>query len=335
MVKVEGCATDDSFVTRTARLVLATSVALVLTTAVSGAIVAASPPSGTTTTSETTVEVRTGDSLVGLANRYGVRLSALLRANSMTLSSVIHPGDTVVIPAGAVTPVPTPSRLSSGSSTPAPQTAVATTESTYVVKSGDALASIAWRNGVKLGAILEANNLTITSLILPGQMLALPAATMPIPASRSSSRSASAGTPTETSTATPTTPAPASSSLEAVLNFARAQEGVGYRFFSAGPDAFDCSGLVVASFRQAGVSLPHQSRALATRGTAVDWTTESIAPGDLVFTSVVNDPALITHVGIALSASSWIHAVGVGRTVSIGNIPSNDRIMAVRRIALP
>jgi hypothetical protein len=74
---------------------------------------------------------------------------------------------------------------------------------------------------------------------------------------------------------------------------------------------------------------------LAQLGTAVDWTTVPISAGDLVFTSAVNDPTMITHVGIALDATTWIQAVGVGRTVSIGALPPVSKIMAVRRIALP
>jgi peptidoglycan DL-endopeptidase CwlO len=123
--------------------------------------------------------------------------------------------------------------------------------------------------------------------------------------------------------------------MQTVLDFLRLQVGKPYQFFSAGPDAYDCSGLVVAAFRRVGVNLPHQSRALAQRGTAVDWTTSPILPGDLVFTSAVNDPRLISHVGIALSSTTWIHAVGTGRPVSIGSIPPSSRIMAVQRIAVP
>ncbi len=124
-------------------------------------------------------------------------------------------------------------------------------------------------------------------------------------------------------------------SLDTLLTYLRAQVGTPYQFFSAGPDTFDCSGLVVAGFRQIGMTMPHQSRALARLGTPVDWKTEAIAPGDLVFTSAVNDPALITHVGVALDSQRWVHAVGIGRTVSIGSLPTSDRIMAVQRITLP
>ena len=120
-----------------------------------------------------------------------------------------------------------------------------------------------------------------------------------------------------------------------LLSYATAQVGVPYQFFSAGPDTFDCSGLVVAAFRQIGMSVPHQSRALAKLGSPVDWRAEPIAAGDLVFTSAVGDPAQITHVGIALDSRRWVHAVGFGRTVSIHSLPAPDRIMAVQRIALP
>ena len=105
-----------------------------------------------------------------------------------------------------------------------------------------------------------------------------------------------------------------------------------YRFFAAGPDAFDCSGLVVAAYRQAGINLPHQSVALSKVGIAVDWTTEPIRPGDLVLTASKANPTVISHVGIAIDDTTWIQAVGVGRTVSIGRMPVDTKILTVRRV---
>lgn len=317
-----------------------------------GGAIAQAAPAPAPATAPTTVTVKSGDTLSGIAVRFGVRLSALLRANSMTVTSLIRPGDTLVIPAGSTTPVPAvPAATGRGATTVVASAPAATT--TYVVKSGDALAGIARLNGVKLGALLKANNLKATSVILPGQTLKVPPATMPIPAPRvttpapaTSAPATSAPAPAAvaiianvtTPAATPATgpsAVTAGGSLGTVLTFLRAQVGVPYAFFRAGPDAYDCSGLVVAGFRQVGVNLPHQSRALAQRGTAIDWRTTPIAAGDLVFTSVVGDPNLISHVGIALDATTWIHAVGVGRSVSIGSLPAASRIMAVRRIALP
>jgi len=324
---------------RTARVILATTVALAIVVPAFGGVASAAPvpaPTTGTTPTDTTITVRVGDSLVGLSHRYQIRLSALLRANSLELNSIIHPGGTLVIPAGATLPT-------SGSSTRTPTApttpSTATSTSDYVVAAGDALAVIAWRHGVSLGALVKANGISVTSLILPGQRLQVPPATRPIPTSQPSaaSNSSSAGVAASGQPAPTATPIAAArgGSLQTLLDYATAQVGVPYRFFSAGPDAFDCSGLVVAAFRQVGVSVPHQSRALARMGSAVDWKTDSIAAGDLVFTSSVNDPELITHVAIALDSRRWVNAVGAGKTVTIGSIPSDDKIMAVQRIAVP
>jgi LysM repeat protein len=334
---------------RTARIILATGVALTVALPLVDGVASAAPAGAATTdartTSETTVTVRDGDSLAGLAWRHGVRLSELLRVNSLQLTSVIHPGQTLAIPAGArVDAAPAPRPAVVASTTPA--TPAATTAGTeYVVVAGDALASIAWRNGVTLGALLRANSLEATSLIMPGRRLQIPPATRPIPtgivsAAPATAASGTAATPMSSPAPTSATaPAAASAStgspLDTLLSYATAQVGVPYQFFSAGPATFDCSGLVVAAFRQIGKTVPHQSRALAKLGSAVDWRAEPIAAGDLVFTSAVGDPANITHVGIALDSRRWVHAVGVGRTVSITSLPTPDRIMAVQRIALP
>ncbi len=298
------------------------------------------------TATPTPYTVRSGDSLAGVAYRYGISLSALLRANSLTVASMIHPGDTLTLPVGARV---TPRTTSTSTRTATPATSASTAppadaaaaapatagSTTYVVKSGDALAGIAWRHGVKLGALVKANNMTTASMIYPGQTLTIPPATMPIPVSATSAAGvSSAAAPVAAPAPTPTSaaaPAP-NPSIDTVLTFLQSQVGKPYKFFTAGPDTYDCSGLVVAGWKQIGVTLPHQSQALSGRGTAVDWLTTPILPGDLVFTSAYDDAARVTHVGVALSDSTWIHAVGAGRTVSIHAMPSDTRIVAVRRL---
>jgi LysM repeat protein len=329
MVKVPSGPTERPSVLRTARFFVCAGLGLALALPITATTTHAAPPPAPSapTTAPTTVTVRPGDSLAAIAARHGVRLSALLQANSLTVTSVIHPGQTLVVPAGAVPP-----RSAPAAGTPArPAAPVAPAVAgggRYTVVAGDTLSGIARRHGVRIGALLAANSMTVTSLIRPGQILVVPAG------------AATPGAPAVTTPAPSTTPpaavpAPANSSLQRVLDFLRLQVGVPYRFFAAGPDAYDCSGLVVAAFRQVGVTLPHQSRAQARIGTPVDWRTAPIMPGDLVFTSAIDDPRFITHVGIALSSTTWIHAVGRGRTVSIGALPAAHRIMAVQRIALP
>ncbi|MFZ9853009.1 MAG: C40 family peptidase, partial [Ilumatobacteraceae bacterium] len=108
--------------------------------------------------------------------------------------------------------------------------------------------------------------------------------------------------------------------------------GKPYQFGAVGPDAYDCSGLVRAAYRQIGISLPHSSYWQSFRGTAVDWRNETIQPGDLVFTYSSANPTQISHVGIAISDSQWIEAPYTGANVRITRMPSDSRIQEVRRI---
>ena len=54
---------------------------------------------------------------------------------------------------------------------------------------------------------------------------------------------------------------PASGRAAAAVSYAMAQVGDAYVYGAAGPDAFDCSGLTMVSWAQAGVALPHSSSA--------------------------------------------------------------------------
>lgn len=183
----------------------------------------------------------------------------------------------------------------------------------YVVKDGDYLFGIAIKHKVKFGDLLEANGLSVTSVIHPGDTLVVP------------SKGASAG-----ATPVASTP-PVPSKADAVVTFALAQAGKPYKFAAAGPDAFDCSGLVTAAYKQVGVKLPQYSVLQATFGQAVDWTAQPIVAGDLVFLA---DPftGVINHVGIAVSSTQWIQAVRAGDVVRVGKMPAAAKIAAVRRI---
>ena len=125
-----------------------------------------------------------GDALASIAWRNGVSLGALLKANSLEVTSLIMPGRRLQIPP-ATRPIPTSVTSSTTAPTAAPAPAVV--ETGYLVTAGDALASIAWRHGVSLGALLKANSLELTSVILPGQRLTIPPATRQIPTSITSS----------------------------------------------------------------------------------------------------------------------------------------------------
>ncbi len=189
---------------------------------------------------------------------------------------------------------------------------------------GDGLFTIANKHGLKVGAVLKANNLKIDSVVFPGVTLTIPAGgTVP----------ATVVAPTATPAPAPAPVQAAASPIDTVIAYVRAQLGKPYQFNGAGPDAFDCSGLTRAAYLQIGISLPHQSnlQSQSAKGVAVDWRAQPIQAGDLVFTFSSSNTTVISHVGIAISATQWIHAPRAGDVVRIGTIPSADKIQAVRR----
>ncbi|MGW1776340.1 C40 family peptidase [Streptomyces sp. NPDC002104] len=99
--------------------------------------------------------------------------------------------------------------------------------------------------------------------------------------SGSSSSSSSSGSSTGSSQGKGTVTAPATGSAAAIVNFARAQVGKAYVMGGTGPSSFDCSGLVQAAYRQAGISLPRMSQAQSSAGTSVSLS--ALEPGDILY----------------------------------------------------
>jgi len=97
-----------------------------------------------------------------------------------------------------------------------------------------------------------------------------------------------------------------------------------YAYGHAGPNSFDCSGLVMWAYGQAGVSLPHSSYADETVGSAVPLS--DIQVGDIV---VVEDGG---HVGLYAGDGMLLNAPEDGYTVSIMPISDFGSIVAVRRV---
>lgn len=250
--------------------------------------------------------VKNGDFLMGIATLYKVTLADLLAVNHLTVKSLITPGRQLALPANAVAP-----QIASAPAATAP----AATGITYTVKFGDFLAGIAAQFKVKLSDLLAVNKITASSLILPGATLALPAgAVQPTVAAKSSPDVQAALGPAGT-----------------VVAFAYAQLGKPYRFFTAGPNTFDCSGLVKAAYAQIGIEMIHHAASQASYGTAVDFWSEPVKPGDLVFMAP-HGAGAITHVGIAVDATHWIHAPAPGDVVRLAPIPAKGIIATVRRL---
>ncbi len=270
-------------------------------------------PASTATASGLTYTVVAGDALSTIAARHRVSLSSLMQLNGLELTSIIFPGRQLEIPAGAIAPAATTA------ATPAPTTTASSL--TYTVAAGDALSTIAARHRVSLSSVMQLNGLELTSIIIPGQRLKIPAGATPPPAGAASSPVSSAAAPA---------PSSSNSRIDTVVNYARAQVGKPYKFFTKGPATFDCSGLTLAAYARVGVSLIHFSAAQAVQGGAVDFGNEPIRAGDLIFQKRRGAES-INHVGIAVSSTQWIQATGPGDAVRIGPIPATSTIDSVRR----
>lgn len=97
-----------------------------------------------------------------------------------------------------------------------------------------------------------------------------------------------------------------------VVDVAKDQVGDRYRTGSAGPDAFDCSGLTRYVYKKAtGRDLPHSSR--AQYGAVKRIKAKEARPGDLVF--FFRNGA--HHVGVYIGGGKMVHAKGVGRGVKV------------------
>jgi cell wall-associated NlpC family hydrolase len=106
---------------------------------------------------------------------------------------------------------------------------------------------------------------------------------------------------------------PASGRAKLAVNFAYAQLGKPYEWAADGPGSYDCSGLTMAAWRAAGVSLPHSSGMQYGYGTHVSQS--QLQPGDLVF---FYSP--ISHVGLYIGGGKMIHAPRPGDVVKITSI---------------
>ena len=122
---------------------------------------------------------------------------------------------------------------------------------------------------------------------------------------------------------TPPTP-PTGPRAAIAVDFALAQLGDAYAWGGAGPDSYDCSGLTMAAWSAAGVSLPHSSAAQFGYGSSVS--VSQLQPGDLVF---YYRP--ISHVAMYIGNGQIVHASNYSKPVSIDPLNSMP-ITGARRI---
>ncbi|MFE7955549.1 NlpC/P60 family protein [Streptomyces sp. NPDC057413] len=99
----------------------------------------------------------------------------------------------------------------------------------------------------------------------------------------------------------------------AAVAYAYSKLGSPYVWGATGPNAFDCSGLVQAAYRSAGVSLPRTTYAQIGAGRRVSRS--ELRPGDLVFFY-----SGISHVGLYVGNGQMIHAPNPSAPVRLAPI---------------
>jgi cell wall-associated NlpC family hydrolase len=104
--------------------------------------------------------------------------------------------------------------------------------------------------------------------------------------------------------------------VASVIAFARAQIGKPYLWGGTGPDAFDCSGLVMMAYRTAGIDIPRTSEVQWTWGPGVAPGHEQ--PGDLVFFAGADGTTTSPgHVGLVIGNGLMIEAYSTGFPIRI------------------
>lgn len=115
--------------------------------------------------------VAPGDTVSSIAQRFGISTASVLALNGLSWKSTIFPGQVLALTTAPVKTTGTPAPTTSGGR--------------YSIVKGDTLSAIAARFGVSTQSILDANGLTWTSIVYPGQSIVIPGrvpAAVPAPA---------------------------------------------------------------------------------------------------------------------------------------------------------
>ena len=129
------------------------------------------------------------------------------------------------------------------------------------------------------------------------------------------------------------TPAPGTA-VATAISFALAQLGKPYQWGAAGPNAYDCSGLVYAAYAAAGVRIARTTFQWYLDGPQVPL--NQIEPGDLLFSAGLDGtPTNPGHVVMYLGGGQIIQAPQTGQDVQIDPLDLAGVVVATRPAGLP
>lgn len=139
----------------------------------------AAPAAAPTTAAHTVVA---GDTVYGIARKYGTTVDAVLTANGLSSASIIYPGQTLSVSGpAAVAPAPVAAPVS---------VAAPAAVATHTVVAGDTIFGIARAYGTTTQSLFALNGFDASTVIYPGQTIAVQGAPKPAAAAPSAAVSA-------------------------------------------------------------------------------------------------------------------------------------------------
>ncbi|MET9155390.1 NlpC/P60 family protein [Streptomyces griseoflavus] len=268
---------------------------------------------------------------LGVTGIVCVLLGALLSLQGASPTAA-PPDRSVLVEEAPEPPPPAPARAEPRPG-PAAPTAV-------VLRPGDTLFALAERHDTTVEELQRLNELGRSTLIYAGDTLRLaPGAAAaggtatkrsePAPAKRPASDRSGKETSRENPSGKETLPGSrrpaAKGRAAAAVAFARAQLGKPYIWGATGPNGYDCSGLIMQSWKAAGVRIPRTTWQQLHAGNAT--TRPHLVPGDLVISYGGG------HVALYIGDGKVIHAPRSGSTVTVAPLPPASQVLGYRHIA--
>ncbi|EPR29380.1 LysM peptidoglycan-binding domain-containing protein [Geobacillus zalihae] len=257
-----------------------------------GQVLRVNEPNESNESSSNTYTVEPGDTLSGIARKFGTTVDALLKLNpSIANPDFIRAGQKLQVAGGQ-----------ERSNTYNVQPAAVPTSGRYIVQAGDTLLGIANKFQTTVDRLLALNpQITNPNIIRIGQAIKVAGGTADVREAKQQVSAANSAA------------AESSASLaDRIIDIAEKYLGARY-LYGASPsrtDVFDCSSFTMRVFGEAGISLPRTSIAQAQAGRTVSF--GQLQKGDLVFFDTDSN-GTINHVGIYAGNGQMINA-----TVSLG-----------------